>query len=58
MPFPPEQQLIDIGNFHSSYRKLETTLGWRPRTPLRAGLTRTIEFYRAHRAHYWERDEG
>jgi UDP-glucose 4-epimerase len=58
VPFPPERQLIDIGNFHSSYRKIETALGWRPRTDLRDGLSRTIDFYREHRSHYWSVDEG
>src|SRR3989440_11377020 len=57
VPFPPERQLIDIGNFYSSYAKIETILGWRPRTPLRAGLARTIEFYQQHRAHYWEQGQ-
>jgi UDP-glucose 4-epimerase len=52
VPFPPERQLIDIGHIHSSYHKIETMLGWRPRTPLRTGLARTIEFYKKHRAHY------
>lgn len=54
VPFPPERQLIDIGNCYSSYQKIETALGWRPRTPLRVGLARTIEFYKKNRAHYWE----
>ena len=54
VPFPPERQLIDIGNFYSSYRKIESMLGWRPSTPLRTGLARTIEFYKRNRAHYWE----
>ncbi len=53
VPFPPEQQMIDIGNAFSSYKKIESLLGWRPRTSLRAGLTRTIEFYQQHREHYW-----
>jgi UDP-glucose 4-epimerase len=53
VPFPPERQLIDIGNFYSSSRKIEQAIGWRPRTPLRVGLARTIEFYQQHRAHYW-----
>jgi UDP-glucose 4-epimerase len=56
VPFPPDRQLIDIGNFYSSFGKIERTLGWRPRTPLRAGLERTIAFYRQHRAHYWTAD--
>jgi UDP-glucose 4-epimerase len=53
VPFPPERQLIDIGNCYSSYRKIETVLGWRPRTPWREGLARTVGFYLANRAHYW-----
>src|SRR5688572_20160402 len=53
VPFPPERQLIDIGNAHSSFRKIESVLGWRPRTPWREGLARTIEFYSRHRQHYW-----
>jgi UDP-glucose 4-epimerase len=56
VPFPPDRQLIDIGNVYSSFGKIERTLGWRPRTPLRAGLERTIAFYRQHRAHYWTTD--
>ncbi len=53
VPFPPERQLIEIGNCYSSYHKIETVLGWHPRTPLRASLARTVEFYRRNRAHYW-----
>ena len=55
VPFPAERGLIDIGNSHSSYRKIESALGWRPRTPLHEGLARTIEFYRGYGAHYWPR---
>ncbi len=54
VPFPPERQLIDIGNYYSSYRKIEAALNWRPHTPLRVGLARTIEFYKKNREHYWE----
>jgi len=53
VPFPTERQLIDIGNAHSSYKKIEAALGWRPKTTWREGLARTIEFYREHRQHYW-----
>jgi UDP-glucose 4-epimerase len=58
VPFPPERQLIDVGNTHSSFAKIETALGWRPRTPLREGLRRTVEFYERHRAHYLKPDAG
>jgi UDP-glucose 4-epimerase len=56
VPFPQERQMIDVGNTHSSFAKFEAALGWRPRTPLREGLERTVEFYRQHRAHYWKPD--
>jgi len=54
VPFPLERQLIDIGNSYSSYQKIETALGWRPRMPLSEGLARTVEFYKKHRTNYWE----
>lgn len=54
VPFPPERQLIEIGNFCSSYSKIERVLGWQPRTSLRTGLRQTIEYYRKNRMHYWE----
>jgi UDP-glucose 4-epimerase len=54
VPFPTERQLIDIGNSYSSYQKIESVLGWRPHTPLRVGLARTLEFYQEHRAEYWD----
>jgi UDP-glucose 4-epimerase len=56
VPFPVERQLIDIGNSYSSYGKIETALGWRPSTPLRVGLSRTVDFYRKHRERYWSQD--
>ena len=58
VPFPPERQLIDVGNTHSSFAKIEAALGWRPTTPLREGLRRTVEFYERHRAHYLKSDAG
>lgn len=53
VPFPPERESIDIGDFHSDFAKINTLLGWHPRTSLQDGLIRTIEFYRENREHYW-----
>jgi UDP-glucose 4-epimerase len=50
--WPPEKKAIDIGDFHADSSLIARTLGWRPTTPLRDGLRRTIEFYRAHLPHY------
>ncbi len=52
--FPPERRSIDIGSYCSDYQLIRNTLGWEPRTSLRAGLRRTLAFYRQYREHYWE----
>jgi UDP-glucose 4-epimerase len=54
VPFPPERQLIDIGNCYSSYRKIAEAVGWGPSVNLHNGLQRTVEYYRKHQPHYWK----
>lgn len=58
VPFPPERQLIDVGNCYCSYRKIEQALGWRPRVDLSEGLRRAIEFYNQSRGQYWGEDDN
>ena len=53
VPFPPERKAIDIGSIYVDDRKIRRVLKWRPRVEMREGLTRTIAYYREHRAHYW-----
>lgn len=53
VPFPAEQKAIDIGDYCGDYGLIQYKLGWRPRTPLREGLARTLAYYRAHHAEYW-----
>ena len=55
--WPPEKKAIDIGSFYADSSRIAATLGWRPMTPLREGLTRTIEFYRHHLSHYTNTDD-
>ena len=50
--WPVDKKAIDIGDFHADSTRIERTLGWRPETSLREGLSRTVEFYRAHLPHY------
>ncbi|MDE3083722.1 MAG: NAD-dependent epimerase/dehydratase family protein [Verrucomicrobiota bacterium] len=50
--FPSDRKKIDIGDFYADDRKLRGTLGWRPRTSLRAALGKTLEFYRRELPHY------
>jgi UDP-glucose 4-epimerase len=53
IPFPAERQPIDIGNVYSSYQKINSEMGWSPKSNLRSGLEKTIEFYRENREQYW-----
>lgn len=53
VPFPSEQKAIDIGDYCGDYGLIQYKLGWRPRTPLREGLARTLAYYRTHHAEYW-----
>ncbi|MBV9578600.1 MAG: NAD-dependent epimerase/dehydratase family protein [Chloroflexi bacterium] len=53
IPFPPERKAIDIGSIYVDDRKIRRVLKWRPRVDMREGLSRTIDFYRAHRGEYW-----
>ena len=47
-PWPPEKKAIDIGDFYADSSKIRAALGWRPTTPLAAGLKQTFDYYRAH----------
>jgi UDP-glucose 4-epimerase len=50
--WPADKKRIDIGSFYSDSSKFRTAVGWRPRTDLRAGLERTIAYYRQHLVEY------
>ncbi len=54
VPFPPERKAIDIGNYYSDFSLIERELGWSPKIDLRAGLVRTLDYFKIHRQHYWE----
>ncbi|HYW90278.1 MAG TPA: NAD-dependent epimerase/dehydratase family protein [Chloroflexota bacterium] len=53
VPFPPERKVIDIGSIYVDDAKIHRALGWQPHVDMREGLTRTVAFFRANRAHYW-----
>jgi UDP-glucose 4-epimerase len=54
-PFPPERKVIDIGDYYGDHGLMTSQLGWQPKVTLRTGLDRTLEYYRKHAAHYWEK---
>jgi UDP-glucose 4-epimerase len=52
--WPSDKKAIDIGSFYSDSGKFREATGWTPTVPLREGLRRTVEFYRAHLPKYLE----
>jgi len=53
IPYPPDRKPIDIGDYYADYRRIRGKLGWTPQVSLREGLTRTLEYYRRYKEHYW-----
>jgi len=54
IPFPPERKAIDIGDYYSDFSLITQELGWVPKVDLQEGLKRTIAYYQAHQAQYWQ----
>lgn len=54
IPFPPERKAIDIGDYYGDFSLITRELGWQPKVGLSEGLRRTMDYYVAHKQHYWD----
>ena len=50
--YPENRKKIDIGDYYSNYSLIQERLGWKPTTPLKIGLEKTISFYKKHFEEY------
>ena len=50
----PGSYFVETGDYVSDIGKIRRDTDWRPRVSLRAGVMRTIDFYRRHQGHYWQ----
>jgi UDP-glucose 4-epimerase len=55
IPFPAERKVIDIGDYYGDYSLIRQELGWEPKVVLQVGLKKTVDFYKAHGHHYWDK---
>lgn len=53
VPWPEAYEKNETGSYRADTRKIGSAVGWRPSTRLADGIRRTVEYYRAHRSHYW-----
>jgi nucleoside-diphosphate-sugar epimerase len=52
--FSAERKAQEPGDFYSDVSKIGRIAGWQPTTNLEDGLSKTIEFYRKYKDHYWQ----
>lgn len=46
VPFPPDAEAIDIGDYYGSASRFHAATGWDPAVDLEQGLERTLRYYR------------
>lgn len=51
--FPEDRKKIEIGDYIADYNKITNTLGWKPKTSLEQGLSKTVKFYERYKKYYW-----
>jgi UDP-glucose 4-epimerase len=50
--WPADKKAIDIGSFYADSKRFTGVVGWAPQVSLRDGLSRTLDYYRAHMGQY------
>jgi UDP-glucose 4-epimerase len=58
VPFSEERKALEPGDFIADIGKIQSRVGWKPKTPLGKGLKNTIDYYREYREHYWTMETG
>ncbi len=46
IPFPPQAERIDIGDYYGKFDKFHAATGWEPKVDLESGLSKTLEYFR------------
>jgi nucleoside-diphosphate-sugar epimerase len=46
VPFPPDAEAIDIGDYYGDFGRFRDATGWEPRVDLEVGIERTLDYYR------------
>ncbi len=53
IPYPEDKKQIEPGHFFADITKIHTQLGWMPKTELKAGILKTLNFYKQNKQNYW-----
>lgn len=52
-PWLEERKRIEVGDYLADIGKVNKLLGWTPFVKLEEGLTKTIDYYKLNKRHYW-----
>ena len=52
--FTKERKEVEPGDYYTDVSKVRKVVGWTPKTDLKEGIKKTIEFYRKYKKEYWE----
>lgn len=53
IPMPEEHKKIEIGDYKADISKIFSFTGWKPKTELKEGLKKTIDYYKKNKEKYW-----
>lgn len=51
--WPADRYFVETGDYLSDIAKITGAIGWRPRTSLKEGIARTVDYYRRFQQKYW-----
>jgi UDP-glucose 4-epimerase len=52
-PYPSDRKKIEIGDYIACYKKMTDTYGWKPKTGLKKGVKKTVQYYSKLKHYYW-----
>ncbi len=52
VPFPEALKTIEIGDYYTDASKIRSLIGWSPKTDLKEGLLKTLQFFSNHLQYY------
>ncbi len=55
LEWPTDRYFVETGDFIADISRLKEDTGWNPKTSLRQGIAKTIEFYRQYHDKYWQK---
>jgi len=52
--FTEERKALEPGDYYTDITKIQSVVGWSPKTSLDEGIKKTVDYYLKYRHHYWK----